>query len=197
MNAMSQNVDPNETSNAGWRVTLGTWMFAVPFAMVLGAPVVVPFLGLTGPQTAAVIGGIVVAGEVIWFASIPLLGKQGFMAMKKKAFSFLKLKAGPISESRHRLGVKLFWIGLSGQLLLHAIMIVGYAVVGAHPERIIFGLNFEQQLGIYFSLLLLFVACLVAGVYALGADFADRLRQTFEWQSSPATTGSDALVAKE
>jgi hypothetical protein len=156
-------------------------MFTIPFVMFFGAPVVIPFLGLTGPQAAAAIGGIVVAAEVIWFASIPLLGKDGFLAMKKKAFGFLKLQTGPISESRHSLGVKLFWIGLCGQLSLHALMIVGYAIVGAHPERIIFGLSFEQQLGVYFSLLILFVICLIAGVYALGAGFADRFKHAFDW----------------
>ena len=164
----------------GWRVTLGTWMFAVPFVMFFGAPVVIPLLGLSGTQAAAAIGGVIVAAEVIWFASIPLLGKEGFLAMKKKAFGFLKLQTGPISEPRHRLGVKLFWIGLCGQLSLHAVMIVAYAIVGAHPERIILGLNFEQQLGAYFSLLLLFVICLIAGVYALGADFAGRFKQAFD-----------------
>lgn len=154
-------------------------MFTIPFVMFFGAPVVIPFLGLTGAQAAAAIGGVIVAAEVIWFASIPLLGKEGFLAMKKKAFGFLKLQSGPISETRHRLGVKLFWIGLCGQLALHAVMIVAYAIVGAHPERIILGLDFEQQLGAYFSLLLLFVICLIAGVYALGADFADRFKQVF------------------
>ena len=101
--------------------------------------------------------------------------------MKKKAFGFLKLQIGPISESRHRLGVKLFWIGLCGQLSLHAVMIVAYAIVGAHSEKIIFGLNFEQQLGAYFSLLLLFVVCLIAGIYALGAEFADRFKHVFDY----------------
>ena len=42
----------------GWRVTLGTWMFALPFVMFFGAPVVIPLLGLSGTQTAAAIGGV-------------------------------------------------------------------------------------------------------------------------------------------
>ena len=178
---MSASPETTETPKKSWRITLGTWMFTIPFVMFFGAPVVIPLLGLSVAQAAAAIGGIIVAAEVIWFASIPLLGLQGFLAMKKKAFGFLKLKTDPISESRHKLGVKLFWVGLTGQLLLHAVMIVGYAIVGAHPERIIFGMNFEQQLGVYFSLLILFVICLVVGVYALGAGFADRFKHAFVW----------------
>ena len=159
-----------EAPTTAWRVTVGTWMFTIPFVMFLGAPVVIPFLGLSAGQAAAAIGAIIVAAEVIWFASIPLLGLQGFLAMKKKAFGFLKLQTRPISRPRHQMGVTLFWIGLGGQLSLHAIMIIAYAVVGAHQERIVLGLTFEQQLTIYFSFLLLFVVCLIAGIYALGAQ---------------------------
>ena len=86
-------------AKGGWRVKLGTWMFTVPFVMIFGAPVVSPLLGLSTAQAAAVIGGIIVAGEVIWFASIPLLGLQGFKAMKKRAFGFLKLQTKPISRA--------------------------------------------------------------------------------------------------
>ena len=56
-----------------------------------------------------------------------------------------------------------------------------YAIVGAHPERTILGLTFEQQLVVYFSLLIVFVICLVTGIYALGAQFADRFKQAFDW----------------
>ena len=177
--------DTSETPapKAGWRITLGTWMFAVPFVMVLGAPIAIPLLGLSATQTAALIGGILVAGEVIWFASIPLLGKDGFLAMKKKAFGLLKLRVGPISQSRHRLGVKLFWIGLGGQFLLHAVMLAGYAMVGASPDTVLLGMNLEQQLGVYFTLLVACVVGLVAGVYMLGADFAGRFKRAFAWQS--------------
>jgi hypothetical protein len=171
----------SEQPKNGWRLKIGTWMFTIPFVMFFGAPIVIPLLGLSAGQATALIGGIIVAAEVIWFASIPLLGLQGFKAMKKKAFGFLKLKVGPISQSRHKLGVRLFWFGLGGQLLLHAIMIIAYAIVGAHPERTILGLTFEQQLAVYFSLLIVFVLCLIAGIYALGAQFADRFKQAFDW----------------
>lgn len=158
-------------------------MFTIPFVMFFGAPIVIPFLGLSAAQAAAAIGAIIVTAEVIWFASIPLLGLQGFLAMKKKAFGFLKLQTGPISQPRHKLGVTLFWIGLCGQLSLHAIMIIAYAIVGAHPERIILGMTFEQQLTVYFSFLLVFVICFIAGIYALGGQFADRFKHAFEWSA--------------
>jgi hypothetical protein len=164
-----------------WRIRLGTWMFAVPFVMFVGAPVVVPFLGLSGSEAAAVIGGIVVAAEVVWFASIPLLGKQGFLEMKKKSFGFLKLPEGPVSQARHKLGVRLFWAGLGGQLGLHAVMVIAIAIVGGHPEKSVLGLNFDEQIITYLSLLMLFTVLLVAGVYALGEGFAERFKHVFDW----------------
>ena len=89
---MSNSTKTTDAPKSGWRVTLGTWMFTIPFVMFFGTPVVIPLLGLSAGQAVAAIGGILVAAEVIWFASIPLLGKQGFIAMKKKAFGFLKLR---------------------------------------------------------------------------------------------------------
>lgn len=159
-----------------WRMVLGTWMFVIPFVMFLGAPLAIPILGLSASQGAATVGGIIVVAEVIWFASIPLLGKQGFLDMKTKAFAMLKLQTGPVSKSRHQAGSWLFCIGLGGQLLLHALMIVAYALLGDDADTLILGLNFSQQLAVYFTSLILLVIALVIGIYLLGADFAERCR---------------------
>ena len=132
---MGDEVHERAGGKPSWRIRVGTWMFAVPFVMFVGAPVVVPFLGLSAGDAAAVIGGVIVAAEVIWFASIPLLGKEGFAEMKKKSFSFLKLPSGPVSQPRHKLGVRLFWLGLGGQLGLHAVLAAAIVIVGGHPEN--------------------------------------------------------------
>lgn len=176
---MNQETESNKTS---WRLMLGTWMFFVPFVMFFGTPIVIPFLGLSAGTSAAVIGGMLVAAEVIWFASIPLLGKDGFLAMKSKAFGYLKLQAGPISQSRHKFGVSLFWIGLGGQLVLHSILLVAIIMVGANPEELILGLNFEQQVNSYTTVLIICIVSLVVGVYSLGADFAERFKNVFQYQ---------------
>lgn len=159
-------------------------MFVVPFFMIFGGPFVIPFLGYSASETAALLGGFIVLGEIIWFASIPLLGKEGFKAMKSKAFSFLKLKTGPISRERHSWGLRLFWLGLVIQMGLHILFVIAYLIVGAHPERAIFGLTFEEQLVCYFSILIFGIVCLIVGVYMLGADFAERLKHAFDWTGS-------------
>ena len=178
---------PESSPPKSWRVRIGTWMFAIPFVMFFGAPVVVPFLGYSASEAAALIGGIVVLAEVIWFASIPLLGKEGFWAMKKKAFGFLKLKSGPVSRRTHVLGVRLLLAGLAVQLGLQAVLVVAYAIVGAHPEKVILGMNFEQQTTAYFAVLIAAIVATVIGVYLLGADFTERLKKAFEWQGEAGT----------
>ncbi len=167
------------TEKPSWRIRIGSWMFGIPFVMFFGAPIVVPFLGLSAGEAAAMIGGIVVAAELIWFASIPLLGLKGFKAMKKKAFGFLRLPEGPASAASHKWGVRLFCFGLGAQLALHVVLVIAYIIVGAHPERIILGLDFEQQTVVYFSILIAAIICHVLGVYLLGETFIAKLKVAF------------------
>tara|TARA_R110000850_G_scaffold17996_29_gene54676 strand:- start:6211 stop:6687 length:477 start_codon:yes stop_codon:yes gene_type:complete len=154
-------------------------MFGIPFVMFFGAPIVVPFLGLTAGEAAALIGGVIVAAELIWFASIPLLGLKGFKAMKKKAFGFLKIPEGPGSAVQHKWGVRLFWVGLGTQLALHIVLVFAYILVGAHPDRIILGMDFEQQTMAFFSILIIAIISLVLGVYLLGEVFLGKMKAAF------------------
>ncbi len=166
-----------------WRIQIGTWMFYVPFVMIFGAPVIIPLLGFSAPKAAAIIGGILIAGEVIWFASIPLLGKAGFKQMKTQAFSLLKPKSGPIRKSRHQVGVWMFTIGIISQISLGIVVVVAYFIVGAKdPSIAVMGLSFEQQAIVYSSIQLVAIVCVLFSVYVLGADFWERLSRVFKWQ---------------
>ena len=77
-NREAERQPEENVSKKSWRIRIGTWMFYVPFGMFFGAPVIIPLLGFSATESAAAIGAIIVAAEVIWFASIPLLGKKGF-----------------------------------------------------------------------------------------------------------------------
>jgi hypothetical protein len=109
-----------------WRLILGTWMFYVPFVMFFGAPVMIPLIGLSATQATALVGGIFVAAEVIWFASIPLLGMEGFKQMKSQAFSLLKPNTGPISRIRHQAGTWMFTVGILSQVGLGVTVMMAY-----------------------------------------------------------------------
>lgn len=179
-NDQRDSTEPNGKQN--WRIRLGTWMFYVPFLMFVGAPLIIPLMGLSAGQSAAIIGGVVVAAEIIWFASIPLLGKAGFKEMKTKAFSMLRLRSEPISRSRHRLGVGLLVISIAVEAVLIIFMIGAHLDLGAESASAsILGYDFQAQAAVFIGLEMATAAGIIASVYLLGAGFAERLKLAFQW----------------
>ncbi|WP_234497561.1 hypothetical protein [Vibrio maritimus] len=73
------------------RIKLGTTIVLVTVPMPLIAPVVIPFLGLDAALTAAAIATTIATSEVLLLCAIPILGKQGFIAIKNKYFFWLKI----------------------------------------------------------------------------------------------------------
>ena len=69
-----------------------TWRYKVGLAMIIvgnGGIVVALLLPLVGAG-AGTVGALVVGGEVVSLASIAFLGKEGFKAIKSKAFGVVK-----------------------------------------------------------------------------------------------------------
>ena len=183
-NIKREPAEPNRKPN--WRMRLGTWMFYVPFLMFIGAPIIIPLMGLSAGHSAAIIGAFVVAAEIIWFASIPLLGKAGFKEMKNNAFSVLRLRSEPISRSRHRLGVGLLVISIAVEAILIIFMIGAHINLGAESASAsILGFNFEAQAAVFIGLEMATAAGIIASVYLLGAGFAERLKLAFQWHGEP------------
>jgi hypothetical protein len=190
---MPNEVSTIQSKEKNWRLTLGTWMFYAPFVMFFGAPVAVPLFGFSASESAALVGGILVVAEVIWFASIPLLGKEGFKQMKSQAFSLLKPKSGPIRKSRHLTGVWMFIVGLLSQIILGASVMIAFFFVGAKDTSIlILGLSFEEQAIAYVTIQFAGIALMVTSVYVLGSDFWDKLIHAFEWQEGESEMGYSA-----
>ena len=140
-------------------------------------------LGRSAGESAALIGGILLVIEVLWFASIPLLGKEGFEAVKDRAFGWLKLPSGPISRTRHRIGIALLLGSFALDILLNLIIIGTDLLVKAAdaPSTLIFGLTFAQQATVYIGVQVLTTLGVLAGAFVLDADFWGRLKQAFEW----------------
>jgi hypothetical protein len=179
------NSNKPENLTGTWRYRLGRMLFFGAFPVFFATPVVIPMLGLSVGESAALIGGILLAVEILWFASIPLLGKQGFMMLKAKAFAWLKLSSGPISQARHRFGVTLLLSSVALDVLLNLVVIgTNLLVKGADvPTTLIFGLTFQQQATIYVAIQILTTISIIAAVFILGADFWERLKKAFEWKS--------------
>ena len=109
-----------------WRITLGTWMFFLPGIIFFVAPVLIPTFGLSSIQTASLIALTIILSEAMWFASIPVLGKEGFAALKKETAAFFSLKKGPISETRHRSGLFVFFTAALLQLFIILMLLCYY-----------------------------------------------------------------------
>lgn len=91
---MPETEDPagaDAVTTTGWRYRLGLALFMLPIPLFFLIPVIVPLLGYSAARAAAIIAAALVVSEVIWFASIPLLGKAGFKALKVKYFGWLRL----------------------------------------------------------------------------------------------------------
>ena len=176
-----------ETATAakqGWRYKLGLVLFITPFPIFFATPVIIPLLGLSAAQTGALIGGTLLAVEIVWFASIPLLGKAGFMALKNKAFGWLKLQEGPISYRRHVLGV---WL-LVGSILTELVL-QGFALYASYINsggdgviNTVAGLTAPEFNTVYLVIEVLTAAGILASLFILGGDFWERLKAAFVWQ---------------
>ncbi len=181
----SNSPDQKNKNNAGggWRYKLGIIMFILPIIMIVITPIVVPFFGMSATDTAALIGGTVICGEVIWFASIPFLGKEGFKKLKNQLFSRLKLNSGSISKTRHSWGLVLFGGALAFQLLVLVWIVGGFFYLG--PEHLaegVAGLTFAEEATGMVYMIIASVGAFFAGIWMLGGDFVDRLQTALVWQ---------------
>ena len=185
MQTSSSHPTNPESANKSWRYRLGLVLFFGAFPIFFATPVVIPMLGLSTGESAALIGGILLAVEVLWFASIPLLGKEGFEAVKQRAFGWLKLSSGPISRTRHRFGVTLLLGSILIDVLLNLIMVgTDFLAPSADvPGKLLLGLSFSEQATVYVSMQILTTVGIVAALFILGADFWERLKVAFEWQA--------------
>ena len=180
---MSTDAKPAENAS-GWRYKLGMAMFILPVLSFVVAPIVIPLLGLSGEESAALIGGILVGGELIWLASIPLLGKEGFKRVKDQVFGILKLTDEPISKARHSWGLGLMGASLLFQGLVLIWIVFGYFYLGkGHLAESVGGIKFAQEASFITYALIASAVAFFAGVWLLGGRFVDRLSAAMIWHN--------------
>jgi hypothetical protein len=181
----SENNPVPETQTAapaGWRYKLGMVMFILPILSFVAAPIVIPLLGLSGEESAALIGGILVGGELIWLASIPLLGKEGFKRVKDQMFSKLKLTDKPISKTRHSWGLGFIGSSLLFQGLVLIWIVFGFFYLGkGHLSESVGGATFAEEASVLTYALIISAVAFFAGVWLLGGRFVSRLSAALVW----------------
>ena len=122
--------------------------------------------------------------EVLWIASIPLLGKAGFKDVKEKTFGWLKLAARPMSRIRHCSGVVLLVASLVLDVLLQLVVMVQHfgAASAANQTPELLGLSFAVQSRLYIGLQVATATGVLVALILLGGGFWERLKRAFEWQ---------------
>ncbi|MGD8212201.1 MAG: transporter suffix domain-containing protein [Desulfobacterales bacterium] len=169
-------------SGGGWRYKLGMAMFILPVLSMVLTPVLIPLLGLSAADTAALVGGILIGGELVWFASIPLLGKEGFKRVKNEMFSKLKLTDKPISKARHNWGIALAGGTLAFQMLVLIWIVGGFFYLGeGHLTDGVGGVTFAEEATAVVYTIIASVVIFFVGVWVLGGRFVDRLHAALVW----------------
>ncbi len=162
-----------------WRYKAGLFMIVVGNLGILGAVL----LGMVGLFATATVGTLVVGGELVSLASIVFLGKEGFKAIKSRAFAFIKSSyAGRVSQTRHRIGITLL---LANVVTTYVIMIYAWdafaAATATESMGPVWGLGVEQQGSMVFDLFLFGELAFLVAIWVLGADWWEKVRNVFIW----------------
>lgn len=173
---------PAEDFTKTWRYKVGLFMIVVGNLSIVGAAMILPFLGVG----AATIGAIVVGGEVVSLGSIVFLGKEGFKAIKSKIFGAVKAAyAGPVSRARHRIGITLL---LANVVTTYTMMLYAWdafaAATAEEPTAVVWGLDIAQQGELVFWLFLIGELSFLIAIYVLGADWWGKFRGMFVWEGA-------------
>ena len=181
---MSSSEDPSTPKPATeftrtWRYKLGLAMIVLGNAAILvGA--LISFAGVG----ASTVGALVIGGEIVSLASIVFLGKEGFSAIKSKAFAFVKGGyAASVGPTRHYIGIALLCTHVVGS---YVVAVYLWDVFGASaadtPPPVVWGLDFAQQESLMLWVFLISEISFVISLYVLGADWWGRVRKVFVWQ---------------
>ena len=172
---------PLEDFTNTWRYKAGLTLIIVGNGILL-LGIVMPALG----AGASTVGTMVIGGEVISLASIAFLGKEGFKAIKNKAFGFIKSTyTGAVGSTRHYLGISLL---LASQAVLYMNVIYLWQFFerstdgGSHP--IIWGLDQAQQDSLLLTMFVIGEVCFLVSIYVLGSDWWGKFRRIFVWEGS-------------
>ena len=180
----TENSSSNQTAEdftKTWRYKLGFLMIVVGNLTIIGA-LFLPMLGVG----AGTVGALVVGGEVVSLASIVFLGKEGFKAIKNKAFAFVKSSfTATVGKTRHYIGIALL---LTNVVTTYTLAIYAWTAFDMttpeDPIPVIWGLDFAQQSSMYTWLFLIGEISFLVAIYVLGADWWGKFRRLFVWEEA-------------
>lgn len=165
---MSEQVVVSEQPAAGWRLKLGIAIFALSIiSPVVGVPVVAA-LDLTATMTATMSGVFLASGEVFGILAVAVMGKPGYVYMKKLVFGFFKQYGPPkeVSRRRYTIGLVMFCVPiLFGWVSLYA----AHLIPGFLDDPFPYAVGGDLVL--------------LASLFVLGGNFWDKIRSVFVYDS--------------
>lgn len=165
-----------------WRYKIGLFMILVGNAVVIFAPIILPFLGVS----IGIIGAIVLCGEVFATGSIVILGKEGFKAIKNKISGVMKAGyTAAVGKTRHTIGITLFCLhAVSAYIIAAYAWIVFGRTTPENPFPEVWGLSFEGQETMLLWVFFVGEITFLVSLYVLGAEWWGRFRNIFVWKPS-------------
>ena len=160
--------NPGEAQAApGWRIKLGFAFFI--YGLIVNPLLIAMLTLIGGTKFAAILGGLLVFGEVMLVAGAAIAGKQGYAYVKATVFGFIK-KFGPpqkVGKIRYRFGLLIFFIPVAfGWALPYLVKHIPWYLT--HPT--LYAIIGDVML--------------VIGLFVLGGDFWDKLRSLFVQSST-------------
>lgn len=161
-----------------WKYYLGISLFIYSLVPIL-VLAILPFMGMSLSEMGTLAVVFLASGEVAFYASAMLLGKEFLAALKKKCASWFRREAAPlkpVSRARHQAGILLLAISF---LPYYAVLIYLLFLVpdNATINFLAWSLVAGEVLGI-------------ASLFILGGQFWERLKRLLQWQeeqgSAPA-----------
>ena len=161
-----------------WRYKTGLFMIIIGQAGIL-ISMILPMLG----AGAGIVGAVFIAAEVMTLSSIVFLGKEGFKAIKAKAFAFVKSTyTGPVSRNRFYFGLMLLCTNIVTTYIMIVFAWVAFSSASPElPPPNVWGLDFDQQADLLYWLFLTGEITFLISIYVLGADWWGRFRNLFVW----------------
>ncbi len=162
-----------------WRYKVGLFMIIVGNAGIL-VGVLRSFVGVG----AGTVGALVVGGEIVSLASIVFLGKEGFKAIKSKAFAFVKAGfVAPVGKTRYYIGIAMLCTSVLTTFFMMIYAWEAFAATTAEgPAPVVWGLDVAQQGSLVFWVFLIGELCFLTSIYVLGADWWGKFRRLFVWE---------------
>ena len=102
---MNQEASAAEQPAPNWRLRTGVGVFLLSVILPVAGLVALPRLGLSGAMTATVSGALLLVAEALGVVGVAIMGKPGYLYIKRRVFAFLKQYGPPKEVSRLRYNI--------------------------------------------------------------------------------------------